>query len=317
MTSEGSFFDVKDLLSPPTKRAAYSDRMSYVLAEMSGLAYFPYEGVDRIVSDAASEAVQIILQHAGKNLEEFLTEFAAKLYQNKDSSLGSFKQILKAAGFDYIDHFDKVSTQGFVCRKKVEGDDPYLVLAFRGTEKRIDDWLTDANAIPKQKDGYRVHGGFYKAYELVKEDIASILSRSECHGENGELLPLYITGHSLGGALALLATKYLAADSAGACYTYGAPRVADYEFFFDIKTPVYRVVNSSDIVPRVPLGAGNQLLIGLVKLLAWLFGFIPQLKSAFEWIERELDKLNGYRHYGDMRYLTDVQGGALKKPGWF
>ncbi len=37
------FADIK-LLSPPMARPAYSDRMSYVLAEMSSLAYYEFEG---------------------------------------------------------------------------------------------------------------------------------------------------------------------------------------------------------------------------------------------------------------------------------
>ena len=311
MTSEKNFFDVGSLLTPPTKRAAYSDRMAYVLGEMSGLAYFPYEGVDGILSDAAKDAVTMIMQDKAADLETFLADFAKKLYSNKGSNLTAFKSILKTAGFEYVAHFDQETTQGFLCRKKTTTEQPYLVLAFRGTEKKIDDWLTDAKAVPTQMDGYRVHTGFYEAFDGVREEIEKALKKKACFDENDKQLPLYITGHSLGGALALLATKYLAKDEAGACYTYGAPRVADYEFFFDIKTPVYRVVNSSDIVPRVPLGAANQALIKLLKALGWVFGTVPPLKSFFNWIEQELDKLNGYRHYGDLRYLTDVKGGRF------
>lgn len=313
MTAKNNFFQVERLLAPPIKRAAYSDRMAYVLGEMSGLAYFPYEGVDGILSDAAKQATEIILKEKGKDLEEFLSSFADKLYSNKDSNLQVFKAILDEAGFSHIQVFDKSTTQGFLCRRNVPDEPAYLVLAFRGTEQKIGDWLTDAQAIPTQKDGYRVHSGFYKAFNLVADDIKLALNDKACFDEHGKKLPLYITGHSLGGALALLATKYIGHDEGGSCYTFGAPRVGDYEFFFDIKAPVYRVVNSSDIVPRVPLGAANQLLIGLVKGLGWLLGFSPQIKSLFDWAERQLDKLNGYRHHGDLRYLTDVQGGRFKE----
>lgn len=313
MTAKNNFFQVEGLLAPPIRRAAYSDRMAYVLGEMSGLAYFPYEGVDGILSDAAKLATEIILKEKGKDLEEFLSSFADKLYSNKDSNLQAFKAILDEAGFSHIQVFDKSTTQGFLCRRNVPDEPAYLVLAFRGTEQKIDDWLTDAQAIPTQKDGYRVHSGFYKAFNLVADDIKLALNDKACFDERGKKLPLYITGHSLGGALALLATKYISHDEGGSCYTFGAPRVGDYEFFFDIKAPVYRVVNSSDIVPRVPLGAANQLLIGLVKGLGWLLGFSPQIKSLFDWAERQLDKLNGYRHHGDLRYLTDVQGGRFEK----
>ncbi|SHI44530.1 Lipase (class 3) [Malonomonas rubra DSM 5091] len=308
---DNTYFVDQKLLSPPIKRAAYSDRMAYVLGEMSGLAYFPFEGVDGLLSEAAIEAAKIVTNKSDESLERFLADFAEKLYHNKGANLTAFKEILKIAGFQYIAHFDRATSQGFLCKRISPGTDPYLVLAFRGTEKKINDWLTDADAVPKQKDGYRVHNGFYKAFDLIKDDIRSALKKKACLDADGNLLPLFITGHSLGGALALLATKYLARNIDGACYTYGAPRVGDYEFFFDIKTPVYRVVNSSDIVPRVPLGAANQLAIRLVKGLAWVFDSIAPLKSLFRWLEQELDKLNGYRHYGDLRYLTDVQGGRF------
>ncbi len=36
---ENTYFAEKSLLSPPVKRAAYSDRTSWLMAEMSRLAY--------------------------------------------------------------------------------------------------------------------------------------------------------------------------------------------------------------------------------------------------------------------------------------
>ena len=105
--------------------------------------------------------------------------------------------------------------------------------------------------------------------------------------------------HSLGGALALLATKLVAPDVDGACYTFGAPRVANYEYFSEVKTPVYRVVNSSDIVPRVPPGAGLEMGLMVIRGLAWAVGFAPPVVSLLNKLEERLDKLNGYRHFGD------------------
>ena len=106
--------------------------------------------------------------------------------------------------------------------------------------------------------------------------------------------------------MALLATKIVAPNVDGACYTYGAPRVANYEYFSDVKTPVYRIVNSSDIVPRVPPGALMTMLVGLVRAMSWLCQFVPPVVALLDRLEALLDKLNGYRHYGDLRYLSDV-----------
>ena len=43
-TEAGPYFTDAALLSPPLTRPAYSDRMAYVLAEMSDLAYYQFEG---------------------------------------------------------------------------------------------------------------------------------------------------------------------------------------------------------------------------------------------------------------------------------
>ena len=43
-TKAGPYFTEAALLSPPLTRPAYSDRMAYVLAEMSDLAYYQFEG---------------------------------------------------------------------------------------------------------------------------------------------------------------------------------------------------------------------------------------------------------------------------------
>ena len=175
-------------------------------------------------------------------------------------------------------------------------------------------------AVPTEEGRTKVHTGFLEAFNVksdqdgktARDRVEEIINSPEVKDESGEPLPLFITGHSLGGALALLATKLLAPDINGACYTFGAPRVANYEYFENLKTPVYRVVNSSDIVPRVPPGAGMTLLVGSVQILSWLTGFVPVLSSLFNRVESLLDKLYGYRHFGDLRYLSDVASGRFK-----
>ena len=132
------------------------------------------------------------------------------------------------------------------------------------------------------------------------------MNSKDAKDDDGQPLPLFITGHSLGGALALLATKLIARDINGACYTFGAPRIANYEYFDGVKTPVYRIVNSADVVPRVPPGALMEVSVDILKGLAWLTGFMPPISALFRKVETSLGKLSGYRHFGDLRYLTDV-----------
>jgi len=109
-------------------------------------------------------------------------------------------------------------------------------------------------------------------------------------------LPVFITGHSLGGALAVLATRYVANGSRGACYTFGQPRVANQVFNAQIFTPVYRVVNAADAVPAVPFKhTAMNLVIAIVRFLP-----VPGTGP----LERWLSRLRGYRHGGDLRFLT-------------
>ena len=123
---------------------------------------------------------------------------------------------------------------------------------------------------------------------------------------------MYFTGHSLGGALAILAATLISPTRHGAVYTFGAPRVANYKFFFGLKMPIFRVVNSADIVPRVPPG------IIVVKPIYWistalakLTRFIPFFSDWMNWVASFVDKLKDYRHHGDQRYLTDVVDGKF------
>ena len=315
--ADGYFTDAK-LLSPPLTRPAYSDRMAYVLAEMSDLAYFQFEGQIGLVEDTLLQAKSLNLS-TDVDIRKLLDEFSANLMDGRRLNLKSFSGVLEKSGFQLLDIIHVAETQGFVCKRTVANEPPYLVLAFRGTEKKVSDWLTDARCMPTMEGNAKVHTGFLEAFDgntngngkTAKQVVKDVLDRPEAKDNEGRLLPLFITGHSLGGALALLATKLIAPDINGACYTFGAPRVANYEYFRFLKTPVYRVVNSTDMVPRVPPGAVMNVLADIAKGLAWLTSLFPPIASLFHKLEAFLDKLNGYRHFGDLRYLTDVAEGRF------
>ena len=317
--AEETYLEDRKLLSPPLRRPAYSDRMAYVLAELADLAYYQFEGSSGFINDAIEQAKRVDLANES-NLREFLDGFSAGMIGGHRLSLTVFSTILDRSGFSLVGTVNVGETQGFVCKRSVPGAAPYLVLAFRGTEKKVSDWLTDARCVPTVEGATKVHTGFLEAFTKTKDSegrtvqrvVEDLLSRPECK-EGEEALPLFITGHSLGGALALLATKLVVPDVTGACYTFGAPRVANYEYFRWLKTPVYRVVNSSDIVPRVPPGAVMIVFTRLFELLAWLTSFMaPPVSAFFKRVEELLDKLSGYRHHGDQRYLTDVAEGRFQ-----
>lgn len=304
------YFKQPDLLSPPTERPAYSDRMAYVLAEMSALAYCQFESLDSIVEEATEKAKSLASDCKQADVREFLDGFATEIMTGGRWGRGVLEKVLDNSGFELLDTINVGSTQGFVCRRKKRGQPPYLVVAFRGTESKVSDWLTDSHCVPTEEG---VHTGFRDAFERKEGEDGKTVSElvSEILRDEGTR-PLFITGHSLGGALALLATKRLAPKrDSTSCYTFGAPRIANYEFFRDVKTPVFRVVNSSDIVPRVPPGPLVGPTLMALRILSSLVSPFPVASAALDRLERFLDKLNGYRHFGDLRYLTDVAEGRF------
>ena len=277
------YFDDKSLLGSPVSRAAYSDRTAWLMAEMSRLAYFKFEGEDSLES-LSDDLMKI------NDRDEFIKQVKGvlpALNKNKMNSEKEFGEFLDKASFRIVDVFNEKGTQAFLVVREA---DKMAVLAFRGTEKTIEDIRTDLETTTIDIDDYKVHEGFYKSFKLVESKISDHLK------ELGSDYVLYITGHSLGGALAVLATKYLCSDSLGACYTFGGPRVASSGFSDSIKTPIYRVINAADIVPRVPPAFLPRILVHVLVFLP-----IPFVRN---FLINFFKKMIGYRHHGDMRQLT-------------
>ena len=136
-------------------------------------------------------------------------------------------------------------------------------VVFRGTDPTSWQNLVedgDLSATPEVV-GF-AHAGFVTALDGVWSDLQSyVLQRQQATG-----LPLYVTGHSLGAALATIATARMLLDpngnviSVAAVYPMASPRTGDTEFanglanaMSDSGTYFARVVNECDPVTNVPL----------------------------------------------------------------
>ena len=217
----------------PTWRAAYSDRTAALMAAFSHLAYVPFD-------DAPAPAGSPRPEKAGGRQ--------------------ALADLLAGGGFQLAGVINQDNVQVFLAVNPAE----FAVLAFRGTANG-GDWKIDLNAplinLPDHK-GVRVHRGFWQAYKSLAGDIRALVARTPAD------LGLYITGHSLGGALAQIASMDLERDTLAACYTFGSPRVATLHFDQLVKCPHYRIVDDWDLVPGVPPPVLGYLHSGDPRLLA-------------------------------------------------
>lgn len=138
-----------------------------------------------------------------------------------------------------------------------------IVVAFRGTqETSIQNWIEDL--FWKQLDfdypgmtDAKVHSGFYSAYHnttLRDGVINGIQKTMEAYGN----IPIMVTGHSMGGAMASfcaldLIVNYGLKDVT--LLTFGQPRIGNAVFASHFKKYLpnaIRLTNAHDIVPHLP-----------------------------------------------------------------
>ena len=183
---------------------------------------------------------------------------ASRLAYAKNPSGGIARTRIKdqvaAWGFTHVEAFEivrgrDIDTQGFIAL-----NDDHILAAFRGTES-LPDWLTNLQAVKDPGPWRRtvVHEGFQDAF------LASALKIGETIGRKRESQRVWVTGHSLGGALAVLLAATMRESNlpVHGLYTFGAQRVGDRSFAERLDRELggaahWRVVNEGDLVPHVP-----------------------------------------------------------------
>lgn len=112
-------------------------------------------------------------------------------------------------------------------------------------------------------DRVRMHVGFSKAYASIRDDVCALLQqRLECCAAEGRTAHIYVTGHSMGGAMASLFALDLARPAAQDApeqlplvYTFGSPRLGNAAFrsIYNVRVPnTFRIVASRDLVSTMP-----------------------------------------------------------------
>lgn len=224
-------------------------------------------------------------------------------WQRKSVHLGNAFWLAKISELAYLESEREV--EGALARLGVEADSTYLtrnkctgaaalyvqvdgygVLAFRGTEAPTTtagrrDWEINLDHTKVEWAGPgMIHRGFEDQLSSLDEhqclegglELAELLTEAHGSGGRGYAGSLYLTGHSLGGALA---TLYLAESQAATCgddsmcldappldiaavYTFGQPKVGNEEFAHAVadraagRTPYFRFVHGDDPVTAIP-----------------------------------------------------------------
>lgn len=196
-----------------------------------------------------------------------------------------------------------------------------VLVAFRGTSPittdtprefylSVRDWLNDAQArlVPVGYTAGKIHRGFGEALDSLWTGVLEAVRQQQA--QSG--LPVILTGHSKGGALARLAALRLQQEAeitASAVSTYAAPRTGNADFARDYAqriTADWRFEHTDDIVPHLPptsapldvLAASLLEPTALPKLLAHAYAHVGTLEF-FPWqggvIEGDSLLLHGQR----------------------
>ncbi len=189
-----------------------------------------------------------------------LAELCRMIYREDDVAYCAGKNIslisalLQQVNIEWIDCFknDELATCSWLLKthaidKQNQNNRDCLILIFRGTNG-FDNWKLNAKALHTDHEhGGSVHNGFYEAFRSIEDQILN--------SDDLKKLPVFLAGHSLGGAIATLTTATLIQHKRmiDSCYTFGSPKVGDQEFSDQFEGQnLYRLINRNDIVTMLP-----------------------------------------------------------------
>lgn len=190
-----------------------------------------------------SAGIETLYEHEQRLLFAY---YARMAYENNADA----KAMLSQLAIKNVHYIDIEGAQVFVFYNQFD-----LVISCRGTEpSALNDILADLEIIKSTwsstKNTGFVHRGFKEEVDKVYADILQYVL------QNGTNKKIWVTGHSLGAAMATqIAAKLIEDDCQIQCvYTFGSPRAGDADFasWCDKHLTHKRFINNNDIVPCIP-----------------------------------------------------------------
>lgn len=200
-----------------------------------------------------------------------------------------------AWGFKQVHQFNEKGTQAILL-----ADDEKIIVGFRGSEPLLEDWITDFKIRKTASPCGNVHRGFKAALNWVWTDIETAIEDIRAPLPRDKHQTLWFTGHSLGGALATMATAACKFNEqpivVNGLYTFGQPRVGSEKFAAAFnaafKAQTFRFVNNNDVVTRVPPSICDYSHVGQLKYFN--HAGICQNDPDLSWWNTFWDRLDGH-----------------------
>ena len=211
-----------------------------------------------------------------------LVSLARRAYRGEAADLSDWRP-------RHLDLIDTGAFAGFVA-----SDDHAAFLVFRGSALQLgsDDllrrslqaWFANLDFAQVEEPGAgMVHRGYARELANLGERLPEMVRDHALGGK-----PVYVTGHSAGGALAALAARRLHAAGADvrATVLFSAPRVGDRTFAASYPVPLLRIEHRHDLVPHLPLPPslarllGRRVLDPLIEAADWLSPLLSGARIA-------------------------------------
>ena len=196
-----------------------------------------------------------------KDMALTMAQLSKEVYKKNDSGNPDEKAILDSLkrtdnGFVSVFGTGKNSAQAAL----IEHED-YFCMAFRGTDE-WKDWLDNIDGRQANSE-QAMFGDFHRGFHRSCNDVWDFLNEKYMELRKADQgaerhRPLFLTGHSLGGAMATVAAAKLVLEDRpfSSVYTFGQPRVVKRQtaqfLTSECGSRYFRFQNNEDLVTRVP-----------------------------------------------------------------